>query len=180
MMPAQTSRPRPSGPPCTCLPRQSTLAPTAASESPRATEAVAPRARSTQVGHRQRVAEQVFVDPSGAGGRPGRPEAAVMAARRAVMCSAGGAQLVTFCAYVRCTEIEHRSAVMARRLCPAHEVANHLGELLGGREVHILRVFESDGCVPWRPVKDPPGTRHSSRSGRRAALAAAGAPNSRK
>jgi hypothetical protein len=63
MMPAQTSRPRPSGPTCTCLPRQSTLAPSAASESPRATEAVAPRASSTQVGHRQRVDEQVFVDP---------------------------------------------------------------------------------------------------------------------
>jgi hypothetical protein len=63
MMPAQTSRPRPSGPTCTCLPRQSTRAPTAASESPRVTEAVAPRARSTQVGHRQRVAEQVFVNP---------------------------------------------------------------------------------------------------------------------
>jgi hypothetical protein len=97
MMPAQTSRPRPSGPPCTCLPRQSTLAPTAASESPRATEAVAPRASSTQVGHRQRVAEQVFEDPSGAGGRPGCPEAPVMAARRADRARLGSSSGVVRC-----------------------------------------------------------------------------------
>jgi hypothetical protein len=71
MMPAQTSRPRPSGLTCTCLPRQSTLAPTAASESPRITEAVAPRASRTQVGHRQRATRRR--KPHEQTDRPGAP-----------------------------------------------------------------------------------------------------------
>ena len=119
MMPAQTSRPRPSGPTCTCLPRQSTLAPTAALESPRATEAVAPRASRAQVGHRLRVAEQVFVDPGVAladaldvpNPQSWRPDVPFRSPPRTRTCRSGApgcAQLVMFGARVRCAGVDLR------------------------------------------------------------------------